>query len=524
VAARIRHVLILGGGTAGWITATLMARFLSPAGAPEPLRITLVESADIGVIGVGEATVPTLNGTLRAMGVGENEFLAACDGGFKTGIRFERWLHGVPGESYWHPFEPPVSADGFEMAMHWMLRDSEGRAPGPFDRTMSIYPHLFEAFKSPKFLDSKEYEGPIRYAYHMDAIKLGRFLRGKAAALGVNRIEDRVTGVEHAENGDIRGVRTENNGLLEADFFVDCSGFRGLLLQDALGVPFESFARSLLSNHAVAINVPLPDPNARIRPFTVATALGEGWVWDIALQGRRGTGYVHSTDFATPEQAEKTLRAFLGPDARDIPARHIPFKSGMASRLWERNCVAIGLSGGFLEPLESTSIYLIEMGAHHLVECFPSTLDDCETPRRRYNKMMRERITEVMDFVTLHYILSRRRDTEYWKAATAAEVPASLAEKLAIWRHRVPIYSDLDNRKVMFTEESYRYILAGLGHRPDVPHHLNQLYKVRGPEFDRWLAQQRQRAAHFMQALPPYREYLNHVCRTPGARVPAGAM
>lgn len=453
-------VVIVGGGTAGWLAAGYLA---SIVGKTHGLNITLVESPDVGIVGVGEATIPTLVGTIETVGISESDFLKGVNGAFKQAIRFQNWLYDPETKPsyFYHPFHKAAEQDIVSAAQY--LHFNPGAGPESYARLATPQTMACDANKAPGPL-VRASESGLTYAYHMDAALFGKFLRSRFEGRQVKRIEGHVKGALHKPDGDISAVVLQDGTTIEGDFFIDCSGFRGLLINQYLNVPFTSFSRWLPCDRALAISVPYL-PGERIKPYTLATAQKNGWIWDINLASRRGVGHVYCSDYTSREAVEGALRTYLGkswPQQADI--REISIRVGRCDRLWERNCVAIGLSGGFIEPLESTGIYLIEMGIKYLVDHWPLT---GTTPEHRwsYNHLMHDAYAEVLQFVFMHYYTSRRRDTEFWKdfSGRIDDLPGDLRQRLSLWQHKYPSAHDtrMMNGKV-FGYESVIAILSGM--------------------------------------------------------------
>ena len=450
----IERIVIVGGGTAGWMTAALLNRFLPP----ERCRVTLVESAEVGIIGVGEATVPPLVSFLKAIGVDEDEFMVATHASYKLGIRFQNWVRGE--ESFWHPFGVGGGQiDRLQVFQHWLKSLRTGQRNGPYD-SYSLQAVLGEMNRAPRHPGGSSPVMQQRgYAYHLDAREFAAFLSRLCVQRGVRRVVDNVCAANLDERGYVRGIQTTANGTLEADLFIDCTGFAGLLIERALGDPYVSWSDHLLCDRALAL--PLPqDPE--MAPYTRATALSAGWVWRIPLSHRVGSGYVFSSRFISDEAAAGELLAHAGQDPDRAEPRLLRMRIGRRSNFWVKNCVAIGLSAGFLEPLESTGIFLIQKGAEALLENFPDR-QFAEPLARRYNRQIGAAYDEVRDFIILHYILTQRDDSAFWKANRELPVPDSLAETLELYDHTG--ICNWENR-MLFAEPSFYAIVAGFGRLP----------------------------------------------------------
>ncbi|HEX7082271.1 MAG TPA: tryptophan halogenase family protein [Gammaproteobacteria bacterium] len=429
-----RSVLIVGGGSSGWIAAAYLEAALrdDPRGRVE---ITLVESADIPRIGVGEATVPSINHVLAVIDVNLAEFMRAVEGTFKQSIRFVDWLH-KDNHAYHHPFSREAQASIDRKGLEWLMSDRSI----PYMETVSSQPELCHLGLAPMMLSKWDFGPPLGYAFHLNAQKFADYLRDVATKRGVTHVLDDVTDVELKEDGSIAAVRTKQGKRLSADLFIDCTGFASLLIGKALNVRWVDFSQWLLCNRALVMRVPheLYYPG-QVRPYTTATALSSGWVWDIVQTTARSIGYVHSSEHISLEAAEEELRAYEGPHSKDLPVRTVHFRVGMRERAWVKNCFAIGLSGGFIEPLESTGLYLSYMAAILLQEHFPYRDEDMEAMAFRANRVMATRYHEILDFINMHYCLTKRTDTEFWREVQRPErIVPRLKAKLDYWRLKPP--------------------------------------------------------------------------------------
>jgi tryptophan halogenase len=461
-----RRILIVGGGTAGWLTAAYLARFLDLADNAA-IEITLLESPELGIIGVGEGAFPTIRTTLQFLGIDETRFIRAASATFKQGIRFNDWLHAPRGDGtrhhYLHPFEAPFYTEGTSLVPYWLLQDEATRPR--FAEAVTIQNRVAENQRAPKKQGEGEYSGPLNYAYHFDAARLAKVLQERAVELGVRHVTGLLTDVELGEDGAIARVNTREPGALEADLYVDCSGFRAELIGKALGAPFKSVKEMLFTDRALACKIPYADPDAPIESFTIATAHQAGWTWDIGLEGARGIGTVYSSTHMSDEQASEALRTYIGHD--DYKARIIPFEPGYREAQWVKNCVAVGLSGGFLEPLESTGVVLIEAAVGMIAELFPHN-GPIDAPAKRFNALIVGRFERIINFLKLHYCLSRR-DEPFWRDnADPASIPEPLQELLRQWRHRPPGRFDFLLDLESFAFFNYQYILYGMDFRTDL--------------------------------------------------------
>lgn len=457
-----KNIVIVGGGTAGWMTAAFLARILATQ-QPGGIQITLIESEEIGIIGVGEGTFPTVRNTLAAIGIDEKHFMRASQATFKQGISFVDWQ--TKNSAYFHPFSAPHHLNGAELLPYWILGCAE---PGQsFCEATAIQEQMVAARKAPKRLQDPDYQGPLTYAYHFDAPRLAALLRDVSKDLGVRHLVGTVQGVDMTDSGDIAAVLSNEHGRLTADLFIDCSGFRAELIGKALGSPFKSVADHLLTNRAVTLQVPYERPDAPLASSTISTAQEAGWTWDIGLEERRGVGYVYSSNHTSDERAEEVLRGYIGPAAKDLSARKLKFETGYREKQWIGNCVAVGLSAGFFEPLESTGIMLIEVAAHMISEFFP--WDGAMKPAADlYNRLMSNRFDKITDFLKLHYCLSKR-DEPFWRDnVNSSTIPDSLQEKLEMWRFRTPSRFDFVGDYETFLPISYHAVLYGMGFVTDL--------------------------------------------------------
>jgi len=514
-------VLIVGGGTSGWMTASYLSK------AFDHLDITLVESASVKTIGVGEATFSTIKLFFDFLGLHESDWMPHCSAAYKLAIRFENW--GKEKGHFYHPFEQYESACGMS-AMDWWLKMRDGQ---PFDYACFVTPHICDAMRSPRFLDGTVYDDKLHdyfdeakpalnaliaghevqypYAYHFNAAELAAYLQGYATSRGVKRVVDDVLEVELDEQGAIAGVHAKDSGFLSADLFVDCTGFRGLLLSKALNEPFISFNDTLLNDSAVAIQVPRDIEKEGMKPYTTAHALSAGWSWNIPLYGRDGTGYVYCSQFIDKDEAEREFRELLGPAARDCPANHIKMRIGRSRNSWVKNCVGIGLASGFVEPLESTGIFFIHHGIEELVNHFPRGPEMDPDMIRSYNQAVAQVIDGVRQILTIHYVASDRDDTPFWRAARSVELPEDLAERMRIFRARLPGARNIYQPYHAFKAYSWAVMLLGLGYEPKS--HLAALDHLDQDEAREMFARIRRKADWLVKALPSQYEYLTHVRR-----------
>ncbi|HEY5775001.1 MAG TPA: tryptophan halogenase family protein, partial [Xanthomonadales bacterium] len=439
-------MIIVGGGTAGWMAAAGLAKSLG-----QTIDITLVESDDIGTVGVGEAVIPLIKSFHALLELKEDEFLRAVNGTIKLGIEFENW--GRLGESYFHPFGPTgVEAWAAQFHHYWL----KARRHGNTDelRDFSLEASMAQAGRFT--LDSAPQP---QYAYHFDASLYAKYLRKLSEANGVRRIEGKVVDVQvNGESGFIESIELESGDRIEGDLFIDCSGFRGLLIQQTLQTGWEDWSHWLRNDRAVAVQTELVSPPA---PYTRSTARTSGWQWKIPLQNRVGNGLVYCSDYLSDDLAKKALLDNLeGKPLNEV--RTIRFRTGRRAQQWVKNCVAVGLSSGFLEPLESTSIHLIQNSILRLVRMFPAAeIDPAEV--RQFNNETTQEIEQIRDFIILHYKVTQRRDSKYWVDCSEMSVPESLAHKIALFESNARAVRD---NSEMFRERSWAAVMLGQGIEP----------------------------------------------------------
>jgi tryptophan halogenase len=500
----VERIVVVGGGTAGWLTAAYLAARRSTVSARPP-TITLVEAPDIPTIGVGEGTWPTMRATLEAIGIGEAEFLTRCDASFKQGSRFDGWVTGGSGDSYLHPFTPPADADPRELVAAWR-RDAPDVT---FASAVTAQAAICERDLAPRQRTMPDYAGALNYAYHLDAAKLAALLHDHAVnRLGVTRIADEVTGVERGPDGNIAALKLRDGPPVAGDLFVDCSGLAAVLIGGHCGVGWIDRSDILFNDRALALQIPVP-PDSVIASQTIGTAHDAGWIWDIALPTRRGVGCVYSSSFMSDDEAEATLRGYV---ERAVPSaaagaltpRRLTFPTGYREEFWNGNCIAIGLSAGFVEPLEASAIVLIELSLRALADNFPASRDAMPIHAKRFNALFRERWDRIVEFLKLHYLLSRRNEP-YWQAHREPRgVPHRLADLVRLWRDQPPSAYDFPLAEEMFPAASYQYVYYGMGGPvPPAP----------GDRAPGLVESVRQRERGLIAALPSNRAYLESLAR-----------
>ena len=489
---RVR-VVILGGGTAGWMTAAALATLASGV-----VDIHVIESSEIGIVGVGEATLPHLRAFIERIGLDEREFMAATGATYKLGIEFHDF--GAIGDRYIHPFGT-YGKSLWNVGFHhfWLRAHAAGDAARIDEYSFGVLAAEARRFAHPN-PQAADPLASFGYAYQFDATRFAPFLRTLAQARGVARTEGRVTTVERAQNGDVAGLHLADGSVITGDLFVDCSGFRALLLGETMAAPWEDWSHWLPCDRAVAMPCEAADPTT-IEPFTRAVAMSAGWRWRIPLRHRVGNGYVYSSAHCSDDQAaDALLSAVEGPAQAD--PRLLRFRAGRRRQSWVGNVVAIGLSSGFLEPLESTSIHLVQMAITGLLEHFPGRTVS-EADRRGFNAEVDYEYDRIRDFLILHYHATTRTDSTFWNHVRTMRIPDTLADRMALWREtaQVPSYP-----RGLFLEPSWIAVLLGQGIVPDGWDTRADLVEAAG--LARAMAALRDHLAGQVAALPDHAAYL----------------
>lgn len=495
----VRKLVIVGGGTAGWLSAAIIAAQHS-SNTPQGLQVVLVESADIPTIGVGEGTWPTMKNTLQQIGIQEADLFQRCHAVFKQGGRFVNWVHGN-GDFYYHPFTVPMGYGRIDMAPY--VDDIS-----QFAIESNFQHQICEAGLAPRTLAEGEYQGQCNYAYHLDAGAFADLLKEHCKTrLGVTHLIGTVDRCELSADGQIKALHlTDGSAPIEADLYIDCTGFASLLLGKTLGVPFESVDHLLFNDSALAMQVPYDTADAPVPCHTIATAQNAGWIWDIGLTHRRGVGHVYAAKYLSDDEAEFNLRRYIGHTAEGVSARKISYQTGHRSKFWQHNCVAIGMSAGFVEPLEATAIMLVEISARFVADHLPADLAVMPLVASRFNQQMSYRWQRILDFLKLHYMLTKRPEP-YWQAhLDPATIPQSLKDDLGLWKHRGPQIQDFQGALELFPAASYQYVIYGMGFKPDFSRQ-SYLYQQKA-QADQIIRRNKQLTAQLLQTLPPHREYI----------------
>lgn len=487
----VKHVVIAGGGTAGWTAAAILAEQLGPL-----LDITLVESDEIGTVGVGEATIPTIRSFHSLLGLDEREFMRATQATFKLGIAFENWAR--LGDRYIHPFGA-IGKSTWMGDFHnmWLMAKASG-----FGGELGDYCFEWQAANAGKFALTEK--PPINYAYHMDAGLYAGFMRQRyEGPEGVRRVEGRISRVEQdAGSGHVTALVLEDGTKVEGDLFVDCTGFRGLLIEGALEAGYEDWRHWLPTDSALAVQTESTDG---LLPYTRSIARSAGWQWRIPLQSRVGNGLVFCSEYQSPDEAREQLLGNVDGASLTEP-RLIRYVTGRRRKAWDGNVVALGLASGFVEPLESTSIHLIQIGATRLVQLFPFA-GNFDALSARYNTLSRNEFERVRDFIVLHYKLTERDDTPFWRACRDMEIPQSLAERIELFRESGFAYQEVDD---VFSVASWIFVMVGQRLMPRHYHHMGAL--LGDARLRRALESLKTRIAGAVKQMPEHGEFLKRYC------------
>ncbi len=506
----IQNIVIVGGGTSGWMAAAYLDKALNRQGE-RPVSITLIEASDIPSVGVGEATIPIFRGFFDFLGFAETEWMEACQATYKLAIKFVGWVDNAPGDHYWHTFGNLQPSHGANISQYqkWLHAKGKGHAV-PFAKSVHESVHVCEAKKAPKSaFEAVPGQQNLGYAMHLDAGLLADFLKKDCLEKGIRHLVGKVQRANLDERGFIKNLDTEEHGSLEGDLFIDCSGFGALLIEKAMKAEWESYGDSLLVDRAVAVGTSYDEGDiynenhGGLNSYTTATAIGEGWVWHTPLRTRDGNGYVYSSRFADEMGAEQTFRHFLGERGKEADARHLKMRIGKFKQAWVKNCVSIGLSSGFIEPLESTGLALIQIGIQQLVQNFPDK-DFDEILIGNFNEQITRQYENIRDFIVLHYCLTQREDTPFWKAVKyETKIPASLQAQLDKWKYLWP--NSGSEGGPMFGNYNFVSILAGMNYFPKKYLPVLDIYAnyENGEFFDKV----NERGGKLVKALPAHAQY-----------------
>jgi len=513
----IEQIVIVGGGTAGWLSAAIIAAEHynpnSQSATESGFQLCLIESPDIPTIGVGEGTWPSMRSTLQKIGVSETDFFRECSASFKQGTQFWGWTTGSD-DCYVHPFTVPHKYSDTNLAPHWQIvRDQVKFADAVCPQSQLIDNQL-----APKQITTPEYAFNVNYGYHLDAGKFADFLRRHCTEkLGVVHISANMTAINATDTGDIASISTDTQGEISGDLFIDCSGSRALLLGEHFKIPLVSRNKYLFNNSALAAQVPYQTAEDPIQSCTLSTAQSAGWIWDIGLPTRRGVGHVYASDYIAEQDAKKELLNYIAATAgeqvaADASIRKITFDPGHREKFWHRNCVAIGMSAGFIEPLEASALVLVELSAAMIAEQLPANRQVMDLVAKRFNQKFLYRWDRIIDFLKLHYILTKRRDSEYWRAnCEASSIPDSLQDLLEIWQYQVPWHRDTTQIDEMFPSASFQYVLYGMDFTTETNPLQRRADRATAEVAMALFNENAQRAGQLKAALPTNRELINKI-------------
>ena len=514
--APVTDIIIVGAGSSGWMSAAYLARALSAK-----TRITVIESPSIPRIGVGEATLPTIKENFfDVLEIPEEQWMPACHATFKMGIRFVNWKHSPSegGDCYYHCFGEFPTVEEVPLSHVWHLRHRNGD-PTPMEYACYVAPHLCDSCLAPCDTEGRKAE---HYAYHIDAKRLADFLRDWSVQRGVSHVSDTVLGVQLDDAGNIAELVGDSGQVYRGDIFIDCTGFDGLLIEKALHESAISFADSLLTDRALAINIPGHPIEDEIRPYTTATALRAGWMWETPLLGRTGNGYVFSSHFVTADEAEKELRTFFGTRADAWSVSQIGFQAGRRRRSWVKNCVAIGLSSSFLEPLESTGLYFIYAALNQLVQHFPAKAIH-PVLRNRFNEKISFMVEDVRDFIVIHFCTTQRSDTDFWRAnREEIHLPDTVQEILDLQKAGVPIKKSYHGHDSLYstfeasfdrfwTNSNYQSVLCGVNYLPSQQLPLLRHRHALMEKAETVFREIRARKEQMLRVLPSHHQYVHRL-------------
>ena len=487
-----KRIVVAGGGTAGWMSAAAIAKTMGDA-----VELTLVESDAIGTVGVGESTIPPLIAFNEIMGIPEAEFMREANATFKLGINFENWR--VDGENYFHSFGSTGRDHWSAGFWHFWL---EGKQRG-IDSNYDDYCLELQAAFEKKFAHLPDRS--LNYAFQLDATRYAGYLRMLAEKAGATRIEGKIAKVElDGESGNIAALLLESGKRVEGDLFIDCTGFRALLIEGALHVGYDDWTHHLPCDRAIAVQTKSVQPPI---PYTRAIAHDAGWQWRIPLQHRQGNGIVYCSRYLSDDAARERLLSTVEGEVMTEP-RAIPFVTGARRKQWHRNCVAVGLSSGFLEPLESTSIHLIQRAIIRLLRMMPAGEVNA-SDLAEFNDQQLTDMIQIRDFLILHYKVTDRRDSPFWRQCAAMEIPDSLRQKIDLFRQSGRVFR---KNEELFAENSWVQVMMGQGILPETHHPVAR--KMSDEELTRFLATIRDNTAKTVAGLPRHHEYVARYCGT----------
>ena len=495
---KINHIVVVGGGSAGWLTAGLLA-----AEHGQQLKISLIESPHINTLGVGEGTWPSMRNTLQRIGIEELDFIHTCDASFKQGSKFIGWCNGQSSDSYYHPFMSPVGYGNIDLHSVW-----QAQAPlKPFASVINNQSEVCQAGLAPKQIKTPPYASVTNYGYHLDATKFAQLLTTHCTTkLGVNHIQDHIISINNDSDDYIQSIETESGQTIKGDLFIDCSGLTGLLIGQHYGIKNLSQKHILFNDSALAVQVQYENDDSPIESATLSTAVDNGWIWDIGLPSRRGTGHVYSSQYQTDEQAKETLTKYLSETigtekTQALSFRKISFEPAYRKKFWHKNVVAVGMSAGFIEPLEASALALVELSISMISEQMPKNREQMAIIEKRFNQRFEYRWQRIIEFLKLHYVISKRKG-KYWDDHKASDsIPSRLQELLTLWKYQTPSRYDLPEQEEIFPSVSYQYVLYGMGFKTS-PAQLSQEKQKIGAQL---ILQNTQKTKQCLDGLPSNR-------------------
>lgn len=513
MSTRIKKVCIVGGGTAGWLSAGILAsRFTNEPDSG--LEVYLVESPDVATIGVGEGTWPSMRTTLQRIGVSETEFIKCCDVSLKQGTRFNGWANDNSQDYYYHPFSLPQKFGELDLVPHWQNQVDHAS----FAEMVSPQARLCDEGRAAKQIQTPEYAFNVNYGYHLNAGKFAEFLADHCRdKLGVKHLLDHVVQVNAADDGDIISLSTRDNGDLAADLFIDCTGQASLLLGEHFSVPFQSVRDVLFNDTAYATQAPYTSEQEPIASCTIATAQNAGWIWDIGLPNRRGVGYVCSSQHTSQEMAETELHSYLcqrldKKTVDQLTVRQIKFNPGYRDRFWVNNCVAVGLSAGFVEPLEASALVLVEKSAAMIADQFPVNREAMGLLADRFNQRFQNHWDNIIKFLKLHYVLSNRENGNYWADHRINDsCPEELTQMLKMWHYQSPWLHDAPRYDELFPAASYQYVLYGMGFKSESSQLRKRSSEIEQTHAHHLFKENKLKTEKLVNVLPTNRELLEKV-------------
>ncbi len=510
----IKKIVIVGGGSAGWLTAGLLAAE-HQAKQGQSIDITLIESANVKTIGVGEGTWPSMRNTLDRIGITELEFIQQCDASFKQGSKFINWQNTEANNFYYHPFMTPDGYTQADLQAYW----HQTQPQSAFADSANVQHHLCQMGLAPKQFSTPDYAGVTNYGYHLNAGKFAALLQTHCTTkLAVKHVIGHIAEVVTDQSGDIEQLLTTDGNRLAGDLFIDCSGSTGLLIDKHYKIPLLKQDQFLFNNSALATQVPYTEDKS-IASATLSTAQTSGWIWDIGLPSRRGVGHTYSSQHLDDHLAEQQLRDYLrqsigSQHSEQLEVRKLSFTPGYRQKFWHKNCVAVGMSAGFIEPLEASALAMIELSITMISEQLPQNRRQMDIIAKRFNSRFTYRWQRVIEFLKLHYVLSARRDTDYWcDNQLASSIPERLAELLELWQHQPPSRYDFVENEEVFPSASYQYILYGMGFHTQGRNYTSQFdNSALAAKIFANVVQQKQQ---FQQGLPTNRALIDHYCQRP---------